>query len=66
MLKRLDPIIGTIQCTLSRDVHPNQRRHIGTSNAPMMATGMRSSGFSSPLSLYLGSWTKYRYAKKGA
>jgi len=54
MLKRLDPMTGTTQCTLERDVHPNQNRHMGTSNAPMMATGMHSSGFSSPLSLYNG------------
>src|SRR6266702_1389786 len=62
---RLEPMIGTIQCTLARDVHPNQNRHTGTMNAPKIAMGIRSSGLSSPLSLYLGSCTKYRYAKNG-
>ena len=57
MLKRLEPMMGTIQCTLSRDDHPNQKREIGTSNAPTIATGMRSSGLSSPFSLYFGSCT---------
>ena len=57
MLKRLEPMMGTIQCTLSRDDHPNQKREMGTSNAPTIATGMRSSGLSSPFSLYFGSCT---------
>ena len=57
MLKRLEPMMGTIQCTLVRDDHPNQKRQMGTSKEPTIATGIRSSGFSSPFALYLGSCT---------
>jgi hypothetical protein len=57
MLKRLELMMGTIQSTLARDVHLNQKREIGTMKVPTIATGIHSSGFSLPLALYLGSCT---------
>jgi hypothetical protein len=34
MLKRLELMMGTIQSTLARDVHLNQKREIGTMKVP--------------------------------
>ena len=67
MLKRLESMVGTIWCMLLHNFYPNQNNScIGMRKALMIAMDVHSSGFSSPLSLYLGSWTKYKYTKKGS
>ena len=46
MLKRFEPMIGTIRCTLEWDVHPNQNGHMKTRKAPTMTADKRTSGLS--------------------
>lgn len=43
-VNKLEPIIGKIQCTLSRAVHPYQKRQIGREIVPTNVGGSTISG----------------------
>ena len=45
--KNAEAMMGTIQCTLAPLVQPNQNIEMGSSTAPTIAIGRRSSGTNS-------------------
>jgi hypothetical protein len=65
IVKKEEPIMGTIQGTEARLVQPNQKRQTGMQKAPIKAGGNLFSGLISPFSLNCGSWIFHRYKKKG-
>ena len=54
MPKRLEPMMGTIQWTLARDDHPNQKRQIGMRKGANDCDGHTLLRFELPLVVVLG------------